>query len=78
MEAMSFGKPVVSTMHAGIPELVEDILVKEKDVGELTIALKKLIGNIDLRKRLGERNRQIIKKKYSKKNIEQLIGVFND
>lgn len=77
MEAMSFGKPVVSTLHAGIPELVEKILVKEKDVVALTNALKKLIGNPDLRKRLGERNRQIIKEKYSLKNLDQLIGVFN-
>jgi colanic acid/amylovoran biosynthesis glycosyltransferase len=36
MEAMAMGLPVLSTLHSGIPELVEDglsgLLVPEKDV----------------------------------------------
>jgi glycosyltransferase involved in cell wall biosynthesis len=35
MEAMSYEKPVVATMHTGIPELVPDILVPENDANAL-------------------------------------------
>jgi colanic acid/amylovoran biosynthesis glycosyltransferase len=76
MEAMSYGKPVISTRHAGIPELVEEILVEENNVEELAKAIELLADNPDLRKRLGERNRKIIEGRYSKKNVMKLKGVF--
>ncbi|MCB0194331.1 MAG: glycosyltransferase family 4 protein, partial [Anaerolineae bacterium] len=34
-EAMAFGKPVISTRHAGIPEAIETILVDESNVDQL-------------------------------------------
>ena len=34
MEAMAYGLPVVATRHAGIPELVSEILVEEGDIRE--------------------------------------------
>jgi glycosyltransferase involved in cell wall biosynthesis len=76
MEAMSYGKPVISTRHAGIPELVEEILVEENDVNELANAIELLADNPDLRKKLGDRNREIIEKKYSKKNLVKLQNCF--
>lgn len=48
-EAMSCGVPVISTFHAGIPELIEHkksgILVKERDDKALAKAIIKLIKN---------------------------------
>lgn len=76
MEAMAFGKPVISTRHAGIPELVEEILVEENNVGELAKAIEALADNPKLREKLGKRNREIIEKKYSKKNVDKLKKVL--
>jgi len=76
MEAMSYGKPVISTRHAGIPELVEEILVEENNVDELAKAIELLVDNPDLRRKLGERNRKIIEEKYSKKNVTKLRNIF--
>jgi colanic acid/amylovoran biosynthesis glycosyltransferase len=48
MEAMASGLPVVSTVHSGIPELVEDgvggHLVPERDVEALAACLARLVG----------------------------------
>ena len=78
MEAMAFRKPVISTRHTGIPELVEEILVEENNVDELAKAIELLADNPDLRKRLGERNRKIIEERYSRKNVMKLRDVFLD
>ena len=78
MEAMAIGKPIISTKHRGIPELVEKILVKENDANELAKAINYLLDNPQLYEKMGIRNIRIINKKYSPKNIEKLIGVFND
>jgi len=57
IEAMAAGLPVVSTYHAGIPEVIEHdqdgLLVEEGDLEGLSLALGKLIENRALRERLG-------------------------
>ena len=49
LEAMSNGKIVVSTFHAGIPEVIEDgyngFLVEEKNSNQLTEILTNIISN---------------------------------
>ena len=54
IEAQVMGLPVVSTYHAGIPELVIDgetgFLTEEKDVSIISERLEKLISNPHLRK----------------------------
>lgn len=60
MEAATLGVPIVSTRHAGIPELLppeaerEGFLVREGDVGALTAAITRLMRDAKLRKRWGE------------------------
>jgi colanic acid/amylovoran biosynthesis glycosyltransferase len=76
MEAMAWGKPVISTKHAGIPELVEEILVEEKNVQELKSAICYLLDNPDKWKEMGKRNRAIIAEKYSKDNVRILAEIF--
>jgi colanic acid/amylovoran biosynthesis glycosyltransferase len=57
VEAMACGLPVVSTYHAGIPEVmtteVDGLLVEEQDLEGLSRALGRLIENRALRERLG-------------------------
>jgi colanic acid/amylovoran biosynthesis glycosyltransferase len=58
LEAMTNGLPVVSTYHAGIPDIIENkingLLVKESNVHELTQALEALLNSRSLRENLGK------------------------
>ncbi len=58
VEAMASGLPVVSTYHAGIPEVITSgengLLVQENDVEGLAHALGSLITDRELRARLGQ------------------------
>lgn len=57
MEAMATGMPVVSSLHSGIPELVENgtsgILVAERDVDGLADAIGTLLGDPSRCKTMG-------------------------
>jgi glycosyltransferase involved in cell wall biosynthesis len=75
MEGMFFGKPVVSTYHTGIPELVPEILVEENDHRALAEGLRRL-RSPELRAVMGERNRQIVLEEYSKNNVRQLADIL--
>lgn len=77
MEAMAWGKPVIATNHAGNAELVEDVLVEERNVDDLYNALKTLINNPNDWKKMGDYNKDITDRKFSKKNISTLVNLFN-
>ena len=77
MEAMAWGKPVISTKHAGIPELVEEVLVNERDPQGLKQAIEYLLDNPQKWKDMGLRNQNIIKERYSKSNVLVLKNIFN-
>lgn len=57
VEAMAAGKPIVSTKHTGIPELVHTELVPEGDPVQLAGALSRLLENETLRATEGKFNR---------------------
>lgn len=67
-EAAACGKPLVGTLHGGIPEVVSDnnsgFLVPERDVELLAAKLTLLMKNRDLRKRLGQAGRKIIVREF--------------
>jgi colanic acid/amylovoran/stewartan biosynthesis glycosyltransferase WcaL/AmsK/CpsK len=75
MEAMASGLPVISTLHSGIPELVQDgvtgLLTPERDVGALADALRKLALAPDLWAEMGRRGRAVIQREYD-------VQVLND
>lgn len=81
MEALASGVPVVSTRHAGIPELVQDgvsgLLAVEGDVPALAGALRRLIGNPELRTRMGESGQAAIRDRHdiSKLN-DRLLEIY--
>lgn len=76
MEAMACGKPVISTRHAGIPELVPDILIDENDATALAEALIYLTDHPEARQSMGERNRGIVRQHYSPANVRQLHSLY--
>ena len=76
MEAMAHGLPVVTTRHAGIPELVEDVLVDEGDPLRVAEALRYLGENPGLRASMGERNRKIVSSRFSRRNVLLLRVLF--
>jgi glycosyltransferase involved in cell wall biosynthesis len=76
MEAMAFSKPVVSTAHAGIPELVDTILVPENDPKALADAIEAYMRDPELRNRDGKRNRQAVERLNSSENLDRLVALF--
>ena len=69
LQAMSCGKPVVSTRAGGVPDFVEDgrsgILVPPADAEQLADALQRLLGDAELCRRIGTYNRQICLERFS-------------
>jgi glycosyltransferase involved in cell wall biosynthesis len=77
MEAMSRGKPVISTHHVGIPELVRHgLLVAENDVDALAAAIARLADDPVLRADLGGKNRAIIREEFSENAVLDLERIF--
>ncbi|HWD60065.1 MAG TPA: glycosyltransferase [Stellaceae bacterium] len=62
LEGMAAGTPVVATHHAGIGEAIEDgksgLLVPPGDTAALTAALRRLIDEPDIARRMGRQARQ--------------------
>ncbi|MFQ6066051.1 MAG: glycosyltransferase [bacterium] len=80
-EAMATGLPVVSTYHAGIPELVIDrktgFLVPEKDVEGLVDRLDQLITHPELWEKLGSRGREVVEEKFNLfKQVRKLEKIY--
>jgi colanic acid/amylovoran biosynthesis glycosyltransferase len=71
IEAASLGVPVVSTLHAGIPEILPaeaakaGLLVEEGDVAGLARALRLLGGSVSERRCWGAMNREHARSRYS-------------
>jgi glycosyltransferase involved in cell wall biosynthesis len=69
LEAMQFKLPVVATRWRGIPSLVEDgksgFLVSIRDSRAVAEKLSLLLNSPDLRKKMGERGRQIYLKRFT-------------
>lgn len=81
MEAMATGMPVVSTYHAGIPEVVQDgvsgFLVPERDVQALANKLELLVSRPDIWQRMGKAGRDIIEKTHNiEKENDDLVAIF--
>lgn len=82
LEAQSAGLPVVSTYHAGIPEIVQDgesgILVPEKNVDEIVNSLRYLLSNPNKWATMGSNGRAYIEQTHSIPSVaNQLDELYN-
>lgn len=81
LEAEATGLPIVSTIHTGIPEIVNDgetgFLVPEKDIPAMAERLKELVANPELRIKMGKAARRHVQTYYDRKiemdNLEELF-----
>lgn len=81
MEAMAHGLPVLSTLHSGIPELVEDgvhgYLVPERNVASLAEKLAHLVASPELRREMGESGREFVFNHYDNRKLnQQLVEIY--
>ena len=81
IEAMACGVPVVVTRHNGFPETVVDgitgFMVPEHDVHAMAAAMKRLLADSELRRKMGKAARdRVIKKFTSSQNIENLKKIL--
>lgn len=82
LEAQSMGLPIVTTRHAGIPEIVDDgetgLLVPERDSEALTDALRALLSEPDRWSEMGRRGREHIEQNHSIEAVtDDLIQLYN-
>jgi colanic acid/amylovoran biosynthesis glycosyltransferase len=83
MEAFAQGLPVVSTRHAGIPEVVHDgesgFLVPERDVDALAKRIEDLIERPELRFSLGRNGRNFVEEHYDIEKLnDRLVEIYQD
>ena len=69
LQAASAAVPIIASDAGGIPEAVRDgengLLVPPGDVAALGAALDRLLGDADLRRRLGEGGRAMMRREFS-------------
>lgn len=77
LEAMAHGRPVVATPVGGTPEVVADgetgLLVPPRDPAALAAALRRLLDDPALRRRLGEAGRQRVAERFTASAMEDTI-----
>ncbi len=79
LEASASGLPVVSTFHAGIPDVIKDgetgFLVQENDMNGMALAMIKIIENPEKAIKMGKAGRIYVKENFS---MEKHIGLLNE
>ena len=83
LEAMALGRPVVATTVGGTPELVSDgetgLLVPPRDVEALTAALKRVLDDGDLRRRLGEAGKRRVAERFSSEAMTRdVLAIYDE
>lgn len=81
VEAMGIGLPVIGTFGPAIPEIIKNgetgLLIEFGNIEQLTKALEKLVGDKDLRKKLGENAWLDMKNRFSPEVVlEKLEEVY--
>lgn len=81
MEAMATGLPCVAPRINGIPELIRDgvdgLLFTVSDVAEIVFAMKRLMDDTEMRRRMAESSRARVADKYDlHKNVTRLARVL--
>ena len=80
-EAMAMGLPVISTLHGGISELVEDgvsgFLVPERDADAIAQKLAYLIEHPEVWEGMGKAGRMRVEEKYDMNKLnDELVEIY--
>ncbi|MDZ8050074.1 MAG: glycosyltransferase [Aulosira sp. ZfuVER01] len=80
-EAMAMGLPVISTVHGGIPELVEDgisgFLVPERDIPAMAEKITYLIEHPQMWSKMGKAGRAYVEANYNINKLnDELIQIY--
>jgi glycosyltransferase involved in cell wall biosynthesis len=83
LEAAATAKPLVGTRHSGIPEIIVDgetgFLVAEREVGALADRLLSLLGNAELRRKMGAAGRKRTEEKFDlRKQARRLEEIYGE
>lgn len=83
IEAAASGRAIVTTDTPGCREIVKHeangLLVRPRDIGALTLALKRLLRAPEMRRRMGEKGREMSVAKFSMGSIsDQTIMIFRE
>jgi glycosyltransferase involved in cell wall biosynthesis len=82
VEAAASGLPVVSTIHSGIPEAIDDgvtgFLVPEGDAEALAARLAQLLGSESLRHEMGAAARRLAERKFSRQMLTERLELIYD
>ncbi len=82
IEAMAMKVPVVATQVGGIPEVVVEgqtgLLVPSANSAELARAIQRLLDDQELRRRFGQRGREVVEAKFTlKHHVDAITSVYN-
>ena len=81
IEAMASSLPVISSYHAGIPEIVKSgengLLIKEGDFEELALQISRLINDVNLRQTLGINALKTTEKLSLEVKTKELEEIYN-
>lgn len=78
MEAIQFGMPIITTKHAGIPELVNNYIIREGDILQMKQAIVYFLDNIEKVQLESSKNAINLQTKFSHKNIHSLVEYFSN
>jgi glycosyltransferase involved in cell wall biosynthesis len=83
LEAMLFGKAVVTTAVGGVPEVLQDnscgVMVPPGNSAELAQAMIKLAGNPEYRKQLGQNGQRVIHEGFSPSSrARQIVALYQE
>lgn len=76
IEAMASGKPVISTRHVEIPNVLKRVLVDERDVSGLAEAILAVYWSSALRDELGAEARQTAEEHFSEMNVQKTLTIM--
>jgi glycosyltransferase involved in cell wall biosynthesis len=83
MEASLAGLPVISTYHAGIPDVIVDqetgLLCDEHDVEAMALNMQKILSDLEFAKTMGAAGRRRINEHYTlKRHIDTVNSILRD
>ncbi|WP_339895254.1 glycosyltransferase [uncultured Algibacter sp.] len=83
LESSAAGLPIISTYHAGIPDVViheeTGLLSNEHDVKTISTHMQQLLDNLDYAKTLGEQGKNNIKTNFSmERHINKLQNILEE